>query len=110
MNESSKPAGQLSPLKQALLALDEMQSKLDTLERAKSEPIAIIGIGCRFPGGANDPEAFWQLMRDEVDAISEVPADRWNIDDYYVCRFNILFYFPDYGWSHCLTDVNLTLN
>ena len=41
-----------------------------------NEPIAIIGIGCRFPG-AKDPESFWQLLRDGVDMISEVPPDRW---------------------------------
>jgi acyl transferase domain-containing protein/acyl carrier protein len=46
------------------------------------EPIAIIGIGCRFPGAEN-PEAFWQLLRDGVDAITEVPSDRWDIDEFY---------------------------
>ena len=44
------------------------------------EPIAIVGIGCRFPGGADDPDALWALLRDGVDAIGEVPADRWDID------------------------------
>ena len=46
------------------------------------EPIAIIGIGCRFPG-ADGPEAFWKLLRDGVDAIREVPPSRWHIEDYY---------------------------
>jgi malonyl CoA-acyl carrier protein transacylase len=46
------------------------------------EPIAIIGIGCRFPGASN-PEAFWELLRDGRDAISVVPPDRWNIDTLY---------------------------
>jgi acyl transferase domain-containing protein len=46
------------------------------------EPIAIIGIGCRFPG-ADGPEAFWQLLRDGVDAIAEVPADRWDLRAFY---------------------------
>src|SRR5215217_4741155 len=48
----------------------------------ETEPIAIIGIGCRFPGGKG-PEAFWQLLRDGVDAITEVPADRFDIDAVY---------------------------
>lgn len=48
-----------------------------------AEPIAIIGMSCRFPGGANTPEAFWQLLRDGRDAITEVPAERWNVDAYY---------------------------
>ena len=68
-------------LKRALVALDKMQAKLEASERAKREPIAIIGMGCRFPGGANHPEAFWQLLRDGVDAISEVPANRWAVSD-----------------------------
>ncbi len=43
------------------------------------EPIAIIGVGCRFPGAAN-PESFWQLLHDGVDAITEVPPCRWDVD------------------------------
>jgi len=46
------------------------------------ESIAIIGIGCRFPK-AKDPESFWQLLRNGVDAITEVPKDRWDIDAFY---------------------------
>jgi acyl transferase domain-containing protein len=46
------------------------------------DSIAIVGIGCRFQG-ASDPEAFWQLLRNKVDAIAEVPSDRWNINAYY---------------------------
>jgi acyl transferase domain-containing protein/NADPH:quinone reductase-like Zn-dependent oxidoreductase/SAM-dependent methyltransferase/acyl carrier protein len=45
--------------------------------------IAIIGIGCRFPGGVNDAESFWKLLLDRTDAVSEVPADRWNVERYY---------------------------
>ena len=46
------------------------------------EPIAIIGIGCRFPGAQN-PQAFWQMIRDGVDGVSEVPESRWDIESYY---------------------------
>jgi acyl transferase domain-containing protein len=46
------------------------------------EPIAIIGIGCRFPGAEN-PESFWDLLRSGGDAITEVPSDRWDIDAFY---------------------------
>ena len=48
----------------------------------KNEPIAIIGIGCRFPG-AQGPGAFWRLLCDGVDAISEVPAVRWDAEKFY---------------------------
>ncbi len=50
---------------------------------ALSEPIAIIGVACRFPGGANTPEAFWEKLCQGYDAIVEVPATRWNIDAVY---------------------------
>ncbi len=48
----------------------------------RGEPIAIIGIGCRFPG-ADSPQAFWKLLLEGRDAIREVPAERWQLDDYY---------------------------
>ncbi|MEL6261458.1 MAG: aminotransferase class I/II-fold pyridoxal phosphate-dependent enzyme [Cyanobacteria bacterium J06626_6] len=47
------------------------------------EPIAIIGIGCRYPGGADTPDAFWQLVSEGVDAITEVPPARWDVDPIY---------------------------
>src|SRR6187549_2770149 len=47
------------------------------------EPIAIIGMACRFPGGADSPEAFWRNLEQGVDAVSEVPPDRWDINQYY---------------------------
>jgi acyl transferase domain-containing protein/NADPH:quinone reductase-like Zn-dependent oxidoreductase/acyl carrier protein len=73
----------LSPLKRALLAIEELQAKVDAAARAQNEPIAVVGLGCRFPGGANDPEAFWRLLHDGVDAIGEIPRERWDIDAYY---------------------------
>jgi len=47
------------------------------------EPIAILGMACRFPGGANDPDAFWELLRAGRDGTSEVPADRWDRDAFF---------------------------
>lgn len=83
METPSQQTEVLSSTKRALVALKQMQAKLEALERAKYEPIAIVGMGCRFPGGADSPEAFWNLLRDGVDAIAEVPQDRWNVDAYY---------------------------
>ncbi|TXH24305.1 MAG: SDR family NAD(P)-dependent oxidoreductase, partial [Elusimicrobia bacterium] len=48
-----------------------------------SEPIAIIGMGCRFPGDAVDPDSLWQLLLNRVDAIGEVPRERWDVDAYF---------------------------
>src|SRR5690606_3784718 len=70
----------------ALAAIKELRVRLDEAQQMQHEPIAVIGMGCRFPGGANSPEQFWDLFANGVDAISETPPDRWDID---------LLYDPD---------------
>ena len=40
-------------------------------------------MACRLPGGVETPETFWRLLREGTDAISEIPADRWNVEDWY---------------------------
>ncbi len=47
------------------------------------EPIAIVGIGCRFPGGGHDPRSFWRMLLDQTDAVTEIPPNRWNIERFY---------------------------
>ncbi len=79
-DERTQAAGELSPIKRALLQLKEMRARVEAAERARSEPIAIVGMGCRFPGGANGPDAFWRLLAGGVDAITEVPAGRWDME------------------------------
>lgn len=69
----------------ALLAA-ELKSRLDRAEgalEARREPIAVVGMGCRFPGGANSPDSYWAMLRDGVDAVREVPAERWDVDALY---------------------------
>ena len=63
-------------LSQALKALDQMQERVRGLESARTEPIAVIGLGCRFPGGARGPQEFWRLLETGTDAIRELPAAR----------------------------------
>ena len=48
-----------------------------------AEPIAIVGVGCRFPGGAHSPAGFWRLLETGTSGIREVPSDRWDVDAYY---------------------------
>ena len=67
-------------LKSAYDRIEALETERDAL---RSEPIAIIGMGCRFPGGADSPALFWQLLEHGVDAITEVPVERWDIDAYY---------------------------
>ncbi|NEO74333.1 polyketide synthase, partial [Moorena sp. SIO3H5] len=80
--ENSKEAN-LSTTKQLILALQQARMKLEEIENAKHEPIAVIGLGCQFPGGGDGPEAFWKVLENGIDAAVEIPKNRWNIDDYY---------------------------
>ncbi|MEO7729983.1 MAG: type I polyketide synthase, partial [Kofleriaceae bacterium] len=66
------------PAHQLLAVLHASAARLGAIEQARSEAIAVVGIGCRFPGGAVTAEQFWQLQLDGVDAITEVTADRWD--------------------------------
>ncbi len=47
------------------------------------ESVAIVGIGCRYPGGADTPDAFWQMIREGVDSVTEVPRSRWDVNPIY---------------------------
>src|SRR3954466_7727215 len=83
MGDFTERVSQLSPVKRALLQVEQLQVRLDAAERASHEPIAMVGMACRFPGNADSPEAYWRLLREGIDAVTEVPPERWNIDDYY---------------------------
>ena len=69
-------------LEQALSAIDDLQARLDASERSKHEPIAIVGMGCRFPGQIHDPSSYWRLLEQGIDAVTEIPSTRWNADDF----------------------------
>ncbi|HCK42148.1 MAG TPA: beta-ketoacyl synthase, partial [Planctomycetaceae bacterium] len=74
-------------MRRALQTIKKLQQRLEIAERNEQksidEPIAVIGMSCRFPGGCNSPEAFWQLLDRGGDAITQVPADRWDAKSYY---------------------------
>ena len=69
-------------LLRALERIEELEGQLSDGAGRQREQIAIVGMGCRFPG-ADGPDAYWRLLVDGVDAIGEVPADRWDIGAYY---------------------------
>jgi len=50
---------------------------------SSSEPIAIVGMACRYPGGVADPDALWSLMCGETDAVTDIPLSRWDVDALY---------------------------
>ena len=47
------------------------------------QPIAIVGMSCRLPGSVDSPQSFWHLLRNGGDAVSEIPADRWDVDRFF---------------------------
>jgi acyl transferase domain-containing protein/NADPH:quinone reductase-like Zn-dependent oxidoreductase/surfactin synthase thioesterase subunit/SAM-dependent methyltransferase/aryl carrier-like protein len=55
----------------------------NSVDVKKREPIAIIGMGCRYPGNANTPEEFWELIIGKKDALGPIPEDRWNNEGLY---------------------------
>jgi acyl transferase domain-containing protein/NADPH:quinone reductase-like Zn-dependent oxidoreductase/acyl carrier protein len=72
-----------TPLKRAFLALEDAEARLAAVEHAAREPVAVIGLGCRMPGGVEDPDGLWRLMQDGIDATAPVPAHRWDHDALY---------------------------
>ncbi|MDP8242496.1 MAG: SDR family NAD(P)-dependent oxidoreductase [Candidatus Hinthialibacter antarcticus] len=82
MNSDSHTT-QLTPLQKAAIALLEMRARLDASERSLHEPIAIVGMACRLPGGIGSPQEFWRALVDGVDLLSPVPSERWDAEALY---------------------------
>lgn len=80
---SAPMPGELTPVKRALLEIRELRKRLAELESAAREPVAIVGIGVRAPGGVRDTSSYADLLWAGRDAISPIPATRWPIDEWY---------------------------
>ena len=76
----SMPLSELSAVKLALMARKVREQSAQVLQ---ADPVAIIGMACRAPGGADTPKRLWELLRDGRDTIREVPADRWDADAWF---------------------------
>ena len=82
MSDFKSRLSNLTP-KQLILLADSLNTRLEEAGRTATEPLAVIGLGCRFPGGADSPDAFWDLLVNGRQGIREVPPDRWDIDAYF---------------------------
>ncbi|EFL26033.1 modular polyketide synthase [Streptomyces himastatinicus ATCC 53653] len=71
-------------LKLVTADLHQTRLRLQEAEAKNHDPIAIVGIGCRYPGGVRSPEDLWRIVSEGVDAVSDFPVDRgWNVDRMY---------------------------
>lgn len=70
-------------LTRALRTVETLREQVSTLEAAKTEPIAIVGVGLRLPGGVRDLSTLWHALINGTDTISQVPDDRWPMAGYY---------------------------
>ncbi|MFB1298373.1 SDR family NAD(P)-dependent oxidoreductase [Mycobacterium sp. pW049] len=68
---------------EALRKIDDLTARLAVAEKADNEPIAVVGIGCRLPGGVDDADRFWKFLSDGENGVIRVPADRWDADQFY---------------------------
>jgi acyl transferase domain-containing protein/acyl carrier protein len=69
-------------LKRVTANLHETRQRLAEVEAASGEPIAIVGMGCRFPGEVGSPEDLWELLAGGVDAVAALPQDRgWDVGE-----------------------------
>ena len=69
-------------MRNALREIERLQRELDGAEQRRHAPIAVVGMGCRF-AGVDSPEALWQRLLDGADGVSEVPAERWDVERYF---------------------------
>jgi acyl transferase domain-containing protein/acyl carrier protein len=83
MKSPSSNIDSRSALAAALQELRQRRAEIEALRNERISPIAVIGMACRFPGGCDTPEQFWQLLDQKQNAITEVPPERWQVAEYY---------------------------
>jgi amino acid adenylation domain-containing protein/non-ribosomal peptide synthase protein (TIGR01720 family) len=70
-------------LAEALVEIRRLRAERDDLAWRAREPIAVVGMACRFPGGAATPEAYWKLLAEGGDGIRPILPERWSVERYY---------------------------
>ncbi|MGB7871869.1 MAG: type I polyketide synthase [Mycobacterium sp.] len=80
---TSAPPDRRAIITEALRKIDDLTARLEVAEKGDTEPIAVVGMGCRFPGGVHTPAQYWRLLQDGASGIVQVPSERWDADAYY---------------------------
>ena len=83
MTQLSASPDRRAIITEALRKIDDLTARLEIAEKADTEPIAVVGIGCRLPGGVDNADEFWKLLQDGKSGVIRVPADRWDADEFY---------------------------
>ena len=80
---TAAPPDRRAIITEALHKIDDLSARLEIAEKGDTEPIAVVGMGCRLPGGVNTPAQYWRLLQDGASGIVRVPRERWDADAYY---------------------------
>ncbi|HEY4794372.1 MAG TPA: type I polyketide synthase [Mycobacterium sp.] len=80
---TAAPSDRRAIITEALRKIDDLTARLEIAEKGDTEPIAVVGMGCRLPGGADTPDRFWRLLQDGGNGIVGVPSGRWDADAFY---------------------------
>ncbi|RBM07862.1 beta-ketoacyl synthase N-terminal-like domain-containing protein, partial [Streptomyces sp. PT12] len=81
---ATPPEKLVEALRASLMENERLQQEIIRITHAATEPIAIIGMACRLPGGVASPDDLWRLVDQGVDGVSAFPDDRgWDVDELY---------------------------
>src|SRR6476661_8046767 len=86
---AAAPADRRGIITEALRKIDDLSARLEVAEQGDTEPIAVVGMGCRLPGGVNSPAQYWELLEDGASGVVRVPAERWDADAFYSADFTV---------------------
>ncbi len=81
-HQTTSPGSAPLTLEEATAEIDRLRAKLDDTSSAR-DPIAVVGMGCRYPGGVRTPDDFWELLKSGKDILRDIPSERWDVDAHY---------------------------
>ena len=72
---TAAPSDRRAIITEALRKIDDLTARLVIAEKGDTEPIAVVGMGCRLPGGVESPAQYWRLLQDGASGIVPVPSE-----------------------------------